>query len=231
MTIGIVAAVESNPETERTELEEKHPDIRFAAAEQGVWKVVRGKIYVVIVLDNPDKYEILSFTLDGYKYQAYEFEKGSNSERLILKYETDDLGEKNCTLDGIKYVDGKDIKEVQMSAKGASQTVSMNIAEKETQPNLLSAEICTDVTRVLHNGKLYRSVILRISVMSSDRAVGNSEMSYDGGETWVGGWDFFYTKGCMEKITVLLRHSENGNYFATESIEITYDPDMRSWVA
>ncbi|MBQ9760978.1 MAG: hypothetical protein IJW16_06485, partial [Clostridia bacterium] len=37
-------------------------------------------IYITIHIDNPDDYEILSFTLNGEKYSSYMFEQGSDME-------------------------------------------------------------------------------------------------------------------------------------------------------
>jgi len=41
--------------------------------------------FITVKLHNPDSYEILSFTLNGVKYQSYQFQDGSDSENLILK--------------------------------------------------------------------------------------------------------------------------------------------------
>ena len=70
-------------------------------------------IYINIHIDNPDSYEILSFTLNGKKYSSYMFEKGSDMETIILKYNVGDAtGIVEYTIDAIKYVDGTEIKDV-----------------------------------------------------------------------------------------------------------------------
>ncbi|MBE6634468.1 MAG: M23 family metallopeptidase [Ruminococcaceae bacterium] len=72
-------------------------------------------IYITIHLNNPSAFEILSFTLNGTKYQSYMFEKGSDSEALILKVNVGDAqGVVEYTIDAIKYVDGDEIKNVRM---------------------------------------------------------------------------------------------------------------------
>ena len=70
-------------------------------------------IYINIHFNNPDSYEILSFTLNGEKYSSYMFEYGSNMTNIILKK---NVGSKSgiisYTIDAIKYVDGTEIKDV-----------------------------------------------------------------------------------------------------------------------
>ena len=72
-------------------------------------------IYIYVHLSNPDAFEILSFTLNGVKYSSYMFEEGSDLETLVLKYNVGDVeGVHQYTIDAIKYVDGKEIKDVIM---------------------------------------------------------------------------------------------------------------------
>ena len=72
-------------------------------------------IYVTVHINNPEDFEILSFTLNGFKYQSYMFEDGSDSENLILKINVGDTeGMVDYTIDAIKYVDGTQIKDVRM---------------------------------------------------------------------------------------------------------------------
>lgn len=72
-------------------------------------------IYIHIHLDNPDGFEIVSFTLNGVKYTNYMFEPGSDLETLILKYNVGDVdGLQEYTIDAIKYIDGEAIKDVRM---------------------------------------------------------------------------------------------------------------------
>ena len=41
-------------------------------------------VRVTINLSNPDSYVILSFNLNGRRYQSFEFREGSNSTRLLM---------------------------------------------------------------------------------------------------------------------------------------------------
>ncbi len=75
-------------------------------------------IYIHIHINNPDNFEILSFTLNGSVYSSYMFEDGSDMETLILKYNVGmESGIKEYTIDAIKYVDGTEIKDVRMDGE------------------------------------------------------------------------------------------------------------------
>lgn len=86
-------------------------------------------IYITIHIDNPDSFEILSFTLNGKKYSSYMFEDGSDLENLILKVNVGDAeGIVEYTIDAIKYVDGTEIKDVRMDG---DKTVRAGVATKK----------------------------------------------------------------------------------------------------
>lgn len=90
----------------------------------------KSTFYIEIHLDNPSQYEILSFTLNDVKYQSYEFNKGSNSELLILEAKAPDTaGNKIFNLSNIKYVDGESIKDVDLSSAKRSIDVGITYAE------------------------------------------------------------------------------------------------------
>ena len=86
---------------------------------------INSTLYITINVYNPDQYEILSFSLNGKKYQSYQFEDGSDSENLILKVETGEIqGVIEYTIDAIKYIDGTEINDVRMDG---NQTVKVGI--------------------------------------------------------------------------------------------------------
>ncbi len=99
-------------------------------------------IYIYVYLTNPAGYEILSFTLNGVKYSSYMFEVGSDMELLILKYNVGNVaGLQEYTIDAIKYVDGEQIKDVEMKGdqtvrvmvNGGDNNLSLNVnAEFDT---------------------------------------------------------------------------------------------------
>ena len=70
---------------------------------------------IEVHISNPDNYEIQSFTLNGKKYANYMFEKGSNMELLLLQTTAPETsGYFDYTIDAIKYLDGTEIKDVDM---------------------------------------------------------------------------------------------------------------------
>ena len=74
-------------------------------------------INVTVHISNPMFYEILSFTLNGRLYQTYEFQEGSDSETIIVKFTvSEDSGLEEITIDAIKYVDGSNIKSARFEA-------------------------------------------------------------------------------------------------------------------
>ncbi len=88
-------------------------------------------IYITVKINNPDNYEILSFTLNGEKYSSYMFEDGSDMSNIVLKVNVGDVtGRISYTIDAIKYVDGDRIKDVRMDGE---RTVEIGIYN-ENQP-------------------------------------------------------------------------------------------------
>jgi len=97
-------------------------------------------VYITVHVDNPDSFEILSFTLNGRKYVNYEFEYGSDLENLILKVQIpeDAEGKTSYTIDAIKYVDGEKIKDVRMDG---NRTVDIAVYIEEQPTATLSGEV------------------------------------------------------------------------------------------
>lgn len=94
-------------------------------------------VYITVHLENPDSFEILSFTLNGKKYTNYMFEPGSDLENLVLKVNVGDAeGPVDYTIDAIKYVDGEEIKDVRMEGE---RTVQIGVYS-EKQPTLTASE-------------------------------------------------------------------------------------------
>ncbi len=85
-------------------------------------------IYINVHINNPDNFEILSFTLNDKKYSSYMFEMGSDMETLILKYNVGAVsGIAEYTIDAIKYIDGTEIKDVLLEG---DKTVCAGIYEE-----------------------------------------------------------------------------------------------------
>ncbi len=69
-------------------------------------------VIITIDLDNKEQFEILSVTINGYKYNSYEFLNGSNGTNIYLKYNLpSESGKTSIYIDSIKYIDGTNIKE------------------------------------------------------------------------------------------------------------------------
>ncbi|MBQ7828414.1 MAG: hypothetical protein IJ386_09155 [Clostridia bacterium] len=101
--------------------------------------------YITVHIDNPDKFEIVSFTLNGEKYSSYMFEDGSDMENLILKCNPGDAGGiVEYTIDAIKYIDGTEIKDVRLKGE---RTVQVGVYT-ENQPTAAFSEITTDFNQI-----------------------------------------------------------------------------------
>jgi len=117
-------------------------------------------IFITIHIDNPDKFEILSFTLNGEKYTSYMFEYGSDIENLILKLNVGNAeGIVDYTIDEIKYVDGTEIKDVKMEG---DKTVRVGIST-DKQPTV----IVTDLKSTLDSISFSASVQDTMDLISS----------------------------------------------------------------
>lgn len=100
-------------------------------------------VLLYVHLDNPDNFEILSFTLNGKKYSSYMFEEGSTLELLILKVNVGDAeGVRDFTIDAIKYVDGEKIKDVRM--KG-DRVIKVAVAyDSSVQAEIMARDVTYD---------------------------------------------------------------------------------------
>lgn len=112
--------------------------MQYTPSESKMYYAMPGEdVYINIHFDNPDNYEILSFTLNGKKYSSYMFEEGSDMENLILKVNVCDVpGIVEYTIDAIKYVDGERIKDVII---GGDRTVRVGVYTEE-QPTATVAD-------------------------------------------------------------------------------------------
>lgn len=101
-------------------------------------------------LSNPGLFEIQSFTLNGKKYANYMFEKGSDMENLLLEVTAPATpGYTSYTIDAIKYIDGTEIKDVDLST--GNQSVRAGITYENgpvaaiTKQNLSSTTASFDI--------------------------------------------------------------------------------------
>ncbi len=131
-------------------------------------------IYIAIHINNPDNYEILSFTFNGEKYSSYMFEAGSDMQTIVIKRNLGDTkGIIEYTIDAIKYVDGTEIKDVKMEGE---RTIRVGVHTENQPTPAVSAE------NIGHN-----SLSFNVTVSDSDGLIAMSKgvlyaALYDGEE-------------------------------------------------
>lgn len=80
------------------------------------------EIIITVQIENPKFFEILSFTLNGRLYQSYEFQDGSDSTQIKVKFTTQETsGIQQITIDAIKYVDDTTIKNARFDGERTIQ--------------------------------------------------------------------------------------------------------------
>lgn len=90
--------------------------------------------YLHILLNNKEAYEILSITILDTKYQSYQFLDTSTSEEIIIKIKApSEAGSYNYDLNGIKYVYGNSILDVDLTNKDT--LVKVGVSET-TRPEI-----------------------------------------------------------------------------------------------
>ena len=152
-------------------------------------------IYINIHINNPDSFEIISFTLNGKKYSSYMFEDGSDMETIILKYNVGEAaGIVEYTIDAIKYVDGTEIKDVIIDG---DKTVMAGIkTEHQVAASVTSVDIGTNAISFNVNvkdnnslvefsgGKVKAVLYDGFSIVSEkDLIIGDNSVTFDGLKT------------------------------------------------
>lgn len=149
-------------------------------------------IYINIHIDNPDSFEIMSFTLNGKKYSSYMFEEGSDMETIVLKYNVGNTaGVVEYTIDAIKYIDGTEIKDVIINGnktvmagiKTENQVVA-SVTEVDIDTNALSFNVNVKDNNALvkFSGGALKAVIYDgFNIVSEkDVAIGDNTVTFDG---------------------------------------------------
>lgn len=74
--------------------------------------------YLTLNFHNPKQYEILSFVLNGTKYQSFQFNERSTAEKILVAVTMpNDSGIVEYIVEQIKYIDGTTIKDVRMDGE------------------------------------------------------------------------------------------------------------------
>ena len=148
-------------------------------------------IYINIHIDNPDNFEILSFSLNGKKYSSYMFEDGSDMETIVLKYNVGAAsGIVEYTIDAIKYIDGTEIKDVVIdgnkTVKAGVKTdnqLSASISGVDIDTNALSfnANISDNDNLIAFSNGALKAVIYDGAeiVAQKDLTVGENIITFD----------------------------------------------------
>lgn len=152
-------------------------------------------IYINIHIDNPDNFEIMSFTLNGKKYSSYMFEEGSDMETIVLKYNVGDTaGIVEYTIDAIKYIDGTEIKDViidgnktVMAGVKTQNQVSANISNLNIGTNALAFDANIKDNNALiefSKGALKAVLYDGFSIVAEkDLITGDNTVTFDGLKT------------------------------------------------
>ena len=152
-------------------------------------------IYINIHIDNPDSFEIMSFTLNGKKYSSYMFEEGSDMETIVLKYNVGDTaGIVEYTIDAIKYIDGTEIKDViidgnktVMAGIRTQNQVAASITNVAIDTNAISFNVTVKDNNSLiefSEGALKAVVYDGFNIVSEkDIAVGENAVTFNGLKT------------------------------------------------
>ena len=164
--------------------------IEVLTDEEVKYYVTKNEEFIVRVhLSNPDEFEIQSFTLNEKKYANYMFEQGSTLELLLLKVTApSESGYIDLTIDAIKYIDGTEIKDVQMDG---SQTIKAGI-RFENEPAVLNilSDIGTTTINLdfdiqdIHNLTENNELAIYLSdgtelIEKKDLVVGNNKITFD----------------------------------------------------
>lgn len=86
------------------------------------------EFYLLIKLDNPNEYEILSITVNGIKYQSYQFNENSTSENILIKVKANEKpGIYDYILNSVKYINNDSVGSVSLLANKNESTISTSV--------------------------------------------------------------------------------------------------------
>lgn len=198
------------------------------------------EVLVTIKIDNPEFYEILSFTLNGVKYQSYEFEAGSNSSQIVVKYKArSESGVEEITIDAIKYVNGENIRNARFDGDktikiGVTYQYKPNVVDVNAMGNLtdygITIEVKDDDNIINPDNGIYLYLFTDGKLNRSDKLnIGRTYIPYSNlhlGTTYeyivVAVYDLFDGKG--KKANVLWRKEfTTDEGFEFENIDTSYD--------
>lgn len=135
---------------------------------------------IEVHLSNPNDYEIQSFTLNGKKYANYMFKDGSTMELLLLETTAPSTsGYIEYTIDAIKYIDGTEIKDVDMSKGDKSIKAGVSYTQAPTA-SITSYNVNTTYIEMDINVSDSQNIIgtnqLSIYLSDGEKAIGSKDL-------------------------------------------------------
>lgn len=153
------------------------------------------EVLLTVNLYNPDKLVILRFTLNGQVYQNYEFQDGSNSEKLILKVKAgQESGIQSFTIDEIKYIDDADNNTIKDVIFSGEKTIKLGVTHQVLPTaNITNQSVTHESIQLAINTKNENDLIqweispMRIFLFENDVLIqhkplveGNQVVQFDG---------------------------------------------------
>jgi hypothetical protein len=151
-------------------------------------------VRITINILNPQSYVILSFNLNGRRYQSFEFREGSTSTRLLMDVALQNLpGVQSLTIDEIKYIvdSGGDnqIRDVVMFGDqtvevgiGYSQLPMVNLVSQSVLPTKVTYSLeVSDSLNILSTQEtaVYLYFFDGETVQKEELVVGNNEVEFN----------------------------------------------------
>lgn len=160
-----------------------YSDMEVGTDQVDYYAEANSDFYLHIHIYNPEQFEILSFTLNDYKYQSYQFEEGSTGSLLILKLKTPlEPGYHEYFLSNIKYIDGTEIKDVDMSEANKSVKIGVQYMDYPTF-EIADEEIGYEKYSATFNVEDYQDIYLQygatISVSKDNKVIFEKDYTED----------------------------------------------------
>ena len=160
-----------------------YSDMEVGTDQVDYYAEANSDFYLHIHIYNPEQFEILSFTLNDYKYQSYQFEEGSTGSLLILKLKTPlEPGYHEYFLSNIKYIDGTEIRDVDMSEANKSVQIGVQYMDYPTF-EIANEEIGYEKYSATFNVEDYQDIYLQygatISVSKDNKVIFEKDYTED----------------------------------------------------
>lgn len=148
------------------------------------------KAYVTLNFYNPDQFEIMSFILNGTKYQSYQFSEESTSTTILVSIVMPtESGIVEFTVDEVKYIDGTEIKNVTMDGnttiKGAVAYDALPFVNVNVTPSYSKISVEANVSDVNNlistsKGQIKAFVFDEMGLVASkDLVLGDNSFEFD----------------------------------------------------